>query len=485
MFGYDAATFDQTIEAFNARLHPDDLRRVTEVLAALHRRPAATTTRSTGSSVRTATPAGCTPAAARSPAPTATAVRLLGAAYDTTGEREGAALVTRVLEAMPAGFFSLDRQWRFTHVNAEAERLLGRTRDSLLGRVIWDDWPAASGSVFEDNYRTRRPSGRARVVRRLLPGSRSTAGSRCGRGRAPTGCRSTSPRSPSAGASQEQAERSARRLRPARPGRRRARRHPGRPRPRRRTSPGWSSRRWPTSCVVTVVEPDGRARATSAPGTPTREHRKLLDRYASVRLDAMPAVSPARPRPDHRRGDPAPTRRRCCGVLPPGRVARPARRCSRPERRSSLPHAGPRPHARAAHAVLRSRAERVADEDLATAQDVADRGGPGAGQRAALQRPAAAGRGAAAQPAHRAPAARPRRDRGALPARGGGRPGRRRLVRRVPAARRLDDARDRRRRRARHRRGRGDGPAARPAARHRHLQRRRARRRCCAGWTPR
>src|SRR3954449_1183469 len=32
MFGYDAASFEQTIEAFNARLHPDDLPRVTDAL---------------------------------------------------------------------------------------------------------------------------------------------------------------------------------------------------------------------------------------------------------------------------------------------------------------------------------------------------------------------------------------------------------------------------------------------------------------------
>ena len=58
---------------------------------------------------------------------------------------------------MPAGFYSLDREWRFTHVNAEAERLLGRTREELLGRVLWDDLPAAMNSIFEDSYRTRRP----------------------------------------------------------------------------------------------------------------------------------------------------------------------------------------------------------------------------------------------------------------------------------------------------------------------------------------
>ena len=32
LFGYDATTFESSIEAFNARVHPDDLPRVTEAL---------------------------------------------------------------------------------------------------------------------------------------------------------------------------------------------------------------------------------------------------------------------------------------------------------------------------------------------------------------------------------------------------------------------------------------------------------------------
>jgi hypothetical protein len=32
MFGYTDADFDHSIDAFNARLHPDDLPRVTEAL---------------------------------------------------------------------------------------------------------------------------------------------------------------------------------------------------------------------------------------------------------------------------------------------------------------------------------------------------------------------------------------------------------------------------------------------------------------------
>jgi PAS domain S-box-containing protein len=93
------------------------------------------------------------------PGPDGATVRLLGAAYDTTGVREAAGMVTRVLEAMPAGFYNLDREWRFTHINAEAERLLGRSREDLLGKVLWDAWPAANDSEFEENYRTAVRTG--------------------------------------------------------------------------------------------------------------------------------------------------------------------------------------------------------------------------------------------------------------------------------------------------------------------------------------
>ena len=53
---------------------------------------------------------------------------------------------------MPAGFYSLDHDWRFTHVNAAAEKLLMRSREELLGQVIWSEFPAAAGSEFEENY---------------------------------------------------------------------------------------------------------------------------------------------------------------------------------------------------------------------------------------------------------------------------------------------------------------------------------------------
>ena len=156
MFGYEAASFEQTIEAFNARLHPDDLPRVTEALSA-----AIATQGELDTDYRILLPNGDTRwVSARGMAfGGRPAARLIGVAYDATAERASEARVSRVLEAMPAGFYSLDSQWRFTHVNAQAERLLGVSREELLGRVVWEAFPAAVNSAVEESLRRAKSSG--------------------------------------------------------------------------------------------------------------------------------------------------------------------------------------------------------------------------------------------------------------------------------------------------------------------------------------
>jgi PAS domain S-box-containing protein len=97
------------------------------------------------------------------------AVRLLGAGYDTTEQRVTDTRVARVLESMPAAFFSLGRDWTFTHVNARAERLLGRGRDQLLGGVLWELFPAALDSEFEVQYRGAMASGEQATFEAYYP----------------------------------------------------------------------------------------------------------------------------------------------------------------------------------------------------------------------------------------------------------------------------------------------------------------------------
>jgi len=158
MFGYDTASFDQTMDAFSARVHPDDRPLITHSLQ---------TTIDTGGELdvdyRIVLPDGETRwMSARGRAlvgEDGTTVRVLGAAYDTTAKRDATLRVARVLETMPAAFYSLDRQWRFSYVNAQAEELLSRPRSDLIGGDVWELYPDAVGSDFEAAYRGAMSTG--------------------------------------------------------------------------------------------------------------------------------------------------------------------------------------------------------------------------------------------------------------------------------------------------------------------------------------
>ncbi|MCI2237816.1 SpoIIE family protein phosphatase, partial [Paenibacillus sp. TRM 82003] len=152
MFGYTAAEFDGTLAAFDARVHPDDLPRVHEAVTAAVEGPAAFQ-----AEYRVLLPSGTTRwVKARGEVlrdEAGRALRLVGAAYDTTAEKRGDARVSRLLESMPSAFYSLDRDWRFSHVNAEAERLLQRPREELLDGDAWELFPEVTGTVFEERFR--------------------------------------------------------------------------------------------------------------------------------------------------------------------------------------------------------------------------------------------------------------------------------------------------------------------------------------------
>src|SRR5919107_3411984 len=63
--------------------------------------------------------------------------------------REAAALerATDILESISDAFYAVDREWRFTYVNGKAEELWGRSREELLGKNIWEEFPEAVGSA--------------------------------------------------------------------------------------------------------------------------------------------------------------------------------------------------------------------------------------------------------------------------------------------------------------------------------------------------
>jgi PAS domain S-box-containing protein len=58
-----------------------------------------------------------------------------------------------IFASMTDAFFALDQDWRFTFLNREAERVLLRQPEELVGKSIWEEFPAAVGSEFETQYR--------------------------------------------------------------------------------------------------------------------------------------------------------------------------------------------------------------------------------------------------------------------------------------------------------------------------------------------
>ena len=53
---------------------------------------------------------------------------------------------TDILESISDAFFAVDHDWRFTYVNREAEELLGHSREELLGKNVWEEFPRAEDS---------------------------------------------------------------------------------------------------------------------------------------------------------------------------------------------------------------------------------------------------------------------------------------------------------------------------------------------------
>jgi len=72
---------------------------------------------------------------------------LLGISEDITEKSSHA-----ILESITDAFFAVDRNWRFTYVNKEAERLLKRNRQDLIGKNLWSEFPEAAGTIYQEEY---------------------------------------------------------------------------------------------------------------------------------------------------------------------------------------------------------------------------------------------------------------------------------------------------------------------------------------------
>jgi PAS domain S-box-containing protein len=64
-----------------------------------------------------------------------------------------------VLESISDPFFNLDRNWQFTFISKQGEKMIFRPPGELLGKSIWDEFPGLDGSPFEKLYREAMDKG--------------------------------------------------------------------------------------------------------------------------------------------------------------------------------------------------------------------------------------------------------------------------------------------------------------------------------------
>lgn len=65
------------------------------------------------------------------------------------------------LENMTDAFYTVDREWRYTYLNMEAERIMQRPRAELLGKTIWEAFPPLCGTRFESEIRQAMEQNRS------------------------------------------------------------------------------------------------------------------------------------------------------------------------------------------------------------------------------------------------------------------------------------------------------------------------------------
>lgn len=71
--------------------------------------------------------------------------------------------INHVFDRITDGYFSLDKEWRFLYLNKRMGEIVHQNSDSLVGKIIWESFPALIGSEAEKMYRASAADGERRV----------------------------------------------------------------------------------------------------------------------------------------------------------------------------------------------------------------------------------------------------------------------------------------------------------------------------------
>lgn len=77
--------------------------------------------------------------------------------------------VVSVLERITDGFFVVDRQWRLMYLNRKAEEVAGKSREELLGKHLWSEYPQLKDTRIYQKYTKAMKEKRSDSFEDYLP----------------------------------------------------------------------------------------------------------------------------------------------------------------------------------------------------------------------------------------------------------------------------------------------------------------------------
>ncbi|AHM58347.1 PAS/PAC sensor signal transduction histidine kinase [Flammeovirgaceae bacterium 311] len=73
--------------------------------------------------------------------------------------KQQAKKLNTIFESITDAFFTLDRDWNFTYINSEFDRLLHTDRSQNIGKNIWEVFPEEVNSIYYRHYKTALETG--------------------------------------------------------------------------------------------------------------------------------------------------------------------------------------------------------------------------------------------------------------------------------------------------------------------------------------
>jgi PAS domain S-box-containing protein len=77
--------------------------------------------------------------------------------------------LTANLKSMTDVFIALDSEWRYVYVNPRGEELINKRFEEVAGRIVWDVFPDAMGTLFETESRRALQEGTSLEYEEFLP----------------------------------------------------------------------------------------------------------------------------------------------------------------------------------------------------------------------------------------------------------------------------------------------------------------------------